>query len=398
MKINKLEINNYRSCISTKLDFVENLTTLIGINGAGKSNILLALNLFATIKRTGRGFFYTEKEKIATTQINLSVNIDSKEILVRAVFYYETDEINIDRVKYSDIKFRFADSNNPRKWNRIEPHTHDIIEYLNYKEIQSLPRQFQTEIFKWSISLVSNLSNISYYSATQFSDPNKCPTSIELDDDKINTKSGINSVHQKFIYDLYKSKISSSTSTFKLFLNTVGLNGLELIENIDFQTPKIPNSSYKVRAGGQVQKIISKKQLIIPSISIDGLNLSPNQLSEGTFKTLALIFYILNDKSEILLIEEPEVCVHHGLLNSIIELIKQQSKKKQIVITTHSDYILDMLEPTNILLINKTPLNGTKAQELTKSLSKNEYEVLKNYLLTTGNLGEYWKEGGFING
>lgn len=120
-------------------------------------------------------------------------------------------------------------------------------------------------------------------------------------------------------------------------------------------------------------------------------------MSEGTFKTLALVFYILSDKSELLLIEEPEVCIHHGLLSSIIELIKIQSKKKQIIISTHSDFVLDKLTPENVILVKKNPDKGTVATPLTKHLSKNDYSALKDYLANSGNLGEYWKEGGFEN-
>jgi len=32
---------------------------------------------------------------------------------------------------------------------------------------------------------------------------------------------------------------------------------------------------------------------------------------------------------------------------------------------------------------------------LTKTLSQNDYKALKEYLENSGNLGEYWKEGGF---
>ena len=87
--------------------------------------------------------------------------------------------------------------------------------------------------------------------------------------------------------------------------------------------------------------------------------------------------------------------MHHGLLSSILELIKTQSKYKQIIISTHSDYVLDKLKPENIVLIKKDKVNGTIANSLSKSLSKNEFSALKKYLKLSGNLGEYWKEGGF---
>ena len=97
------------------------------------------------------------------------------------------------------------------------------------------------------------------------------------------------------------------------------------------------------------------------------------------------------------MIEEPEVCIHHGLLSSIISLIKSQSKQKQIVISTHSDFVLDHLDPENLVLVKRQPNKGTKATQLSKSMSTNDYKVLREYLEESGNLGEYWREGGLDN-
>ena len=97
----------------------------------------------------------------------------------------------------------------------------------------------------------------------------------------------------------------------------------------------------------EIRQILRNKQLIVPYVGVDKTELSFNQLSEGTFKTIALIFYIITDKSNLLLIEEPEVCVHHGLLNSVMSLILLYSRRKQIIISTHSDFVLDKIELWN---------------------------------------------------
>jgi AAA15 family ATPase/GTPase len=251
-----------------------------------------------------------------------------------------------------------------------------------------------TENKELAIKIVEYLSNINYYSATQFSDPTKSPVSVELEDSR--PSRSFKNRHDKFIYDLYLS-YKTNGKAFKRYIDTVNKNGIGLIDNIEFYDHNMPSSSYKVKTGGKIQKIERSKNIIIPSVVLDKLTLSPNQLSEGTFKTLALVYYILNDASELLLIEEPEVCVHHGLLSSIIELIKIQAKQKQIIISTHSDYVLDKLKPENILLIRKDKDFGTTAKTLNKTLSKNDYSALKEYLNNSGNLGEYWKEGGFEN-
>jgi len=94
-----------------------------------------------------------------------------------------------------------------------------------------------------------------------------------------------------------------------------------------------------------------------------------------------------------MIIEEPEVCVHTGLLNSIIELIKVYSKEKQIIISTHSDSVLDQLDLENVYTVRRTSDEGTVVKSLVKSLRGTDLLALKEYLETEGSLGEYWKHG-----
>jgi predicted ATP-dependent endonuclease of OLD family len=401
IKINKLEIFNYRSCIKTKVETSTPLTTLIGINGVGKSNILNSIQLLQKINRNR--YFHQRQliETLSHSRLNLELDIDSTIIILKADIYYDTDESNTDEIYSAELKYKNLNLKN-RKWTEIDS---DLYEYIDYTNRATKPidverffshRKKNIEESKISLRLISYLTNISYYSATQFSDPTKSPISLELEDSRLGRSYRKSQAHEKFLFDLYRYH-KSDKKMFDRYINTVNQNGIGLIDDIKFLDHQVPNSSYKVKAGGQIQKIEKIKTIIIPSIILDKLTLSPNQLSEGTFKTLALIFYILNDESDLLLIEEPEVCVHHGLLSSIIELIKIQSKKKQIIISTHSDYVLDKLNPENVVLVKKTKGQGTQASTLSKTLTKNDFKALKDYLEQTGNLGEYWKEGGFEN-
>lgn len=396
MNLKEVEINNYRSCIKTKFELVENLTALIGINGVGKSNILNALQLMKKSRRSRRFYSQEQDENLLVTNLNFKLIYEGKNIHLKLKLYYETDEKNTDDIINIEIKYRFDDSSH-RKWTTIDGEFIEVADFMNRRALSVIPKnkRFQSEKAKWEIKFIQTITRVSYYSATQFSDPSKCPVSFELEEDSLSRSFSSNSrVHEYFMYELYRS-YKFKPEIFNLYLSTVNKNGIDIIDNFQFLEHEIPSSSYKVRTGGKIEKIDKIRKIIVPSVQVDGLNLSPNQLSEGIFKTLALVFYIINDENELLLIEEPEVCVHHGLLNSLIELIKIYSRKKQIIISTHSDFVLDQLEPENILLVKKE--KGTTAKGLPKSLSANDYKALKEYLENSGNLGEYWKEGGFEN-
>ncbi|TSC60262.1 MAG: ATPase [Parcubacteria group bacterium LiPW_15] len=401
IRITNIKIENFRSCISTTIALRKDLTTLIGINGAGKSNILTGIQLLRSAVATSRNRFIHKgiRESLSQTNIRLDIDIDNKKYILKANIYYDTDEENIDEIDSVEIFIKKAGST--RTWAPINGRSLDLIQ--RYKYLHRVPENyihyysdFNAED-KLNIRILEYLASISYYGATQFSDPTQSPVSIELEDSKPSLRTYRTGMpHNKFIFDLFISW-KKKKKEFNRFINIVNKNGIGLISDIKFAEFNLPNSTYGVKPGGKIRKEVKSKNIIIPSVILDGLSLSPNQLSEGTFKTLALIFYILNDQSELLLIEEPEVCVHHGLLNSIIELIKIQSKQKQIVVSTHSDYVLDKINPENVIIVRRNKKDGTTAKALTKTLSKNDFAVLKEYLNTSGNLGEYWKEGGFEN-
>ena len=65
------------------------------------------------------------------------------------------------------------------------------------------------------------------------------------------------------------------------------------------------------------------------------------QISDGTLKLLAFITAI-NLESSIICIEEPENFIHPSLLKSLIEILTNSDK--QVIITTHSPYLLDYVK------------------------------------------------------
>lgn len=333
----------------------------------------------------------------APTTIEIGLDIDDEHISLKAELFLETSESS-ESISRFQVSYR---QNKARNWSKIE---NVFFEYGSYIQRQSyrknIDRILKIESGKRTITnlelkkkIINYLNNISYYSATQFSDPSRSPVSFELEDRELIHSYGHSSVHELFLRDLHRAY--EKELPFQRFMSIVGPDGLALVEDIKFTEYTLPSNTFKVLVGGTIKSIKRNKRIIVPSINIDELQLSFSQLSEGTFKTLALIFYIINDEKDLLIIEEPEVCVHHGLLSSLIELIRIQSKTKQFIISTHSDYVLDKLEPENIILVQKSKEKGTKAAPLEKVMQKNEYQHLKEYLSDSGNLGEYWKESGF---
>ena len=150
-----------------------------------------------------------------------------------------------------------------------------------------------------------------------------CPTSFEIDEDgDLRTSfDGRNNSHTNFLHDLYRlAKVSSDS--YSTYFSLVGKLGLDLVDDIKWKEVVFETPTFDVQSGGKIVSRQRQRTLIIPIIHVGKSRLSPNQLSEGTFRTLALLLYILTDKGGLLIVEEPEVCIHHGLLNSVLEVIK----------------------------------------------------------------------------
>ena len=409
ISISKIEIKNYRSCLKTIFEPDKNLSALIGVNASGKSNIL---NSILLLKKLGRYRRHFDEERYIINRSNLNVlfSIGKKSIRYKAIINYNTDERNRDEVLSTQEKWNFKELTGKNKWYEIPLSfwRRDMnIQFLskerflltdNYGkffrislEEASLLNRYKN-VFK---DITDFINSLTYYSASQFTDPSKCPASLEINDEGgLSRLTQRRQEHTQFIYDLYQS-YKKGSKNYDEFLSLVGKNGINLIDSIKFNEVSVPSRVVEVKTGGRIIKKVRKTLVVIPSFVIRKIKLSPNQLSEGTFKTLAIIFYLITDKSKLLLLEEPEVCIHHGLLASIIELIKTFSTRKQIIVSTHSDYILDMLEPSNVFLVQNLSEKGTIVKSIPKTLSSSNYKALKHYLNKSGNLGEYWRHGGF---
>lgn len=420
--LRRFRIRTYRSCKDTEFSPTEAFTALIWPNGVGKTNIMHAILLLSL---SGRSRYYSNQDDLFASHSDIEAYFLylGKRIQYKLSLTYGQNDSPRDQVVVADEQWNFRSLTGVSKWIKDEVlkfHTNRLVLHHDYyvgRIIQrGLVKTFRATRSKRATN-VRRLSKkpskdeiaaydaiqtfrlgIRYYSASQFTNPSLSPTSFEIDEEEEGKLVDLTQTrrlpHTRFIYDLYRAS-KSSESSYEAFISIVGKAGVRLIDENKWETVNISSETYEVRTGGRLVPKTRNRIVVIPIVHVGSSQLSFNQLSEGTLRTLAMLFYIITEKCQLLLLEEPEVCVHHGLLKSVIEIIKEYSSKKQIVISTHSESVLDNLSPEQIRVVERPEETGTVIQSLNKVTSRDELKALRSYLSAVGGLGEYWRLSGF---
>ncbi|WP_448384698.1 AAA family ATPase [Desulfosoma sp.] len=129
--------------------------------------------------------------------------------------------------------------------------------------------------------------------------------------------------------------------------------------------------------GGTVQVFFQEGRYPIPAA----------RLSDGTLRYLCLLAILCHpNPPPLVCIEEPELGLHPDVLPTLVELLEEASERTQLIVTTHSDVLVDALtdRPEAVLVAEKTD-TGTRLKRL-------DAEKLKPWLKKY-RLGQLWTRG-----
>jgi len=116
-----------------------------------------------------------------------------------------------------------------------------------------------------------------------------------------------------------------------------------------------------------------------------------SQASDGTLLVLAYLSILyLPEPPRLLLIEEPENGIHPKRLRDILEILRSlvhEQSHTQVVLTTHSPYVLDLFKPEEVTLCTKLDTGEIKTTRMSDSP-----DVVRQLGVFT--LGEIWTSEG----
>ena len=137
-------------------------------------------------------------------------------------------------------------------------------------------------------------------------------------------------------------------------------------------------SDFDVRVeGGTVQVFFTEGDYTIPA----------TRLSDGTLRYLCLLAILCDpDPPPLIGIEEPELGLHPDILPKLADLLVKASERTQLIVTTHSDVLVDALtEYPETVVVCEKELGQTVMKRL-------ERERLAHWL-EDYRLGELWTSG-----
>ncbi len=180
--------------------------------------------------------------------------------------------------------------------------------------------------------------------------------------------------------DLPSDQLEEDFSNLGLFLNH--LRGKPkakkaIIERLKDLYEGLDDFDVRIQ-GGTVEVFLTEGDFTIPA----------SRLSDGTLRYLCLLAILCDpDPPALICIEEPELGLHPDMLPKIADLLMEASERTQLIVTTHSDMLVDAMtdQPESVVVMEKH--NGqTQMKRLKANDELNEY--LKTY-----RLGELWLRG-----
>ena len=124
----------------------------------------------------------------------------------------------------------------------------------------------------------------------------------------------------------------------------------------------------------KLREIYSKKQ-----------DLPASLISDGTINIIALILALYFEEEPLTIIEEPGRNMHPYLIGRVIEMMKDASQKKQIIVTTHNPEIVKSAGLENLFLVGRdregfSTISRPGEKEQVKIFLKNELGIEDLYL------------------
>ncbi|MFA6364635.1 AAA family ATPase [Methanoregula sp.] len=329
---------------------LKNLNIIIGPNGSGKSNLIEVINLLRSspldmrsVIRKGGGIreWIWKGESNAVASIDAVIDNPKGQQPLRHIisFHEDNQKFCLDDESIANEHSYLGDNTKPYFFYSYNKGAPLVKKFENDPE-----RQLTEETVEKDISILSqrrdpdNYPVISYLSTVY--------AQIRIYREWTFGRNAVFREPQKA--DMRNDILEEDFSNLGLFLNRLEripkvkkaiLEGLrDFYEGFDDFGISIE--------GGTVQVFFTEGNYSIPA----------TRLSDGTLRYLCLLAILCDPKPPSLIcIEEPELGLHPDIIPRIADLFKEASHRTQLIVTTHSDILVDAMtdQPESLIVCEK---------------------------------------------
>lgn len=369
LSLEKLEVENYKSLHSLTIP-IRKFNVFIGRNNSGKSNLLDCLQFISEITTNPTNTAFAARGDYSHVvfggylkeQITLKVWQDINGVKIDYEIILGENGIINERV--------FDESRNLVLLDRKEPGTIKILNEVEHSTgtlgtnpiVSGLMYVRTNPVYQKISPTLANL--VSFLNSWKFYKLNPAALRNALDPRRQYDIGRDGSLSPLVLHTLLSEKLS----IFKEVEETLR-SAIEEIEEL--QSP--------LTEDGRAYVAIKEKSFEKP--------FDYHQLSDGTLILLAHLLAVQSPaKGKLMAVEEPEDYVHPKLLKFLVDTIKASGT--QVLLVTHSPYLLDVISPEDVFIVQKI-------QGKTRCTSPDKKELAK--FLKDFSMGELWVSGEFEN-
>ncbi|PWI49498.1 ATPase [Candidatus Heimdallarchaeota archaeon B3_Heim] len=422
MKIKKIRVTNFKSFKDVKVD-LEDISVVIGANASGKSNFIQIFKFLSDIANFGLcnalsmqgDVEFVRNIKIGSSE-NLNIRITG-EFAFRTFGRSEnTEDVNYYGLEASEFDYEFSLGFNGKNGDfsivkdslTLNCRLNELI-FKPKDEEEGFTLQEEKPIGSCELILFQRKGKLSY--------------ELIINEEEIRSRVGIISIaglEKEMLQGEvpFQSLLIENPHIFRGFANLDKL--FRSISIYDFD-PKLPKNAVPFTGKRELEPNGSNLAIVLNNILQDKekerkfINLITDLLpfiknyqvekfadkylmskycekysvdhyfpaslmSDGTINITALIVALIFDEKPFIIIEEPERNIHPFLISKILNIIREASEKKQIIITSHNPELVRNADLNSILLIARDEegfsiIKKPQEKEEVKIFLKNEIGI-----------------------
>jgi predicted ATPase len=359
--IKRLRVSNYRSLGENVVVDFGRFTALVGPNGSGKSNVVDALRFVSDAMRMGLSGAITHRHGIGAVRrwsgghpFNFSISLDLALDSGRGATY--SFELRGDSAEEYQVKLEEA-----WVWEGNQ-----IV-------------QFRIESGQWMVGPSGLTPPVDERSLA-----------LPIIGGDVRFQPLLHALQQIAVYSIFPDTLRTPQKYSPAKpMDQHGSNWASILKDQ-------PKASWKPELISALQKLTGDTEDIKVSQAASYLvvqfrHSSPNkkpkwfdaaQESDGTLRVAGIVTALLQEPPvPVLGIEEPELTVHPGAIPLLYDFLHQASRVSQVLVTTHSPDLLDLIDAEDVRVVLRGPGGTTVAP-----MSSAQRAVVRQGLLTLGEV------------